>query len=96
MATDQQTAEMAYFEIREYCADIFLEAHVNHAICLVKTQITANFQIQHLLVEHVHETTRCCSYHMNAPEHIIPRHSLNTTLHSICTHLSQNRRSRPF
>ena len=49
---------MTYFEVREDGPDVFLKAHVNHSVCLVKHHVPADVQGEHLLVQHVHQTTR--------------------------------------
>jgi len=40
----------AYFEIREDCADVLLKAHVNHAVGFIEAEVSADFEVQHLLV----------------------------------------------
>jgi len=67
MCGRHKKAKRSYFEVGENGADVLLEAHVDHAVSLVKTEVAADLEVQHLLVQHVHEAAGRRRYHVHAP-----------------------------
>ena len=64
---ETQESQTIYFEVGENGADVLLEAHVDHAVGLIETEVAADLEVQHLLVQHVHETAGRRRYHVHAP-----------------------------
>ena len=57
---------MSNLEEGEDGSDVFLKAHVNHAVGLVQTQIATHVQVDDLLVQHVHEAAGSCHHDVDA------------------------------
>lgn len=56
----------AHLKIREDGPDVLLKAHIDHPVSLVQSQVAADIQTHHLLIEQVHQTARCGHHHVHA------------------------------
>ena len=57
-----------YLEIRENCSHILLKPHVNHPVSLIQSQVAADVQTHHLLLQQVHESAGGRHHHVDATE----------------------------
>lgn len=55
----------SYLEIGEDGSDVFFEAHVNHPISLIQSQVAADVQTHHLLLQQVHQSAGSCDHHVD-------------------------------
>lgn len=54
-----------HLEVGEDCADVALEAHVDHAVSLIQGQVTTDVQADHLLLQQIHEAPRGGHHHVH-------------------------------
>lgn len=52
-------------KVREDGPDVLLKTHVNHPVSFIQSQIPADIQTHHLLVQQIHESARSGHHHMN-------------------------------
>lgn len=54
-----------YLKVREDSPNVLLKAHVNHPVSLIQSQIAADIQTHHLLVQQVHQSARSGHHHVH-------------------------------
>lgn len=54
-----------YLEVGEDRSDVVLKPHIDHPIGFIENEVSADGQIHHLLIQHVHQSSRSGCYDVN-------------------------------
>lgn len=57
---------LPHLEVREDGSDVFFKTHIYHPVSFIQSQVATDVQTHHLLLQQVHQSSRCSNHHMDA------------------------------